>query len=118
MKFVEGQFPVGEHGLKYLLVVLESRIATEKFQHLLQDVEHFLLDLIEHPLVQFAGGEDAGVLQVDQVAGSFGLCEFEDTFQVTDAHFTVAHDQVQDAEARGIGACKKDLGSEVDIKMF
>ena len=50
--------------------------------------------------------------------GGFRLGEFEDAFQVADAHFAVGHDQVEDAEPRGIRAGEENLCAKVDIEML
>ena len=82
MQFIQSQFPVGEHCLKGLLVVLQRRVATNELQHLFQDIKHLFLDLVEHPLVKLARGKHAGVLEINQVPGGLGLCEVQDPFEV------------------------------------
>ena len=52
------------------------------------------------------------------MSGSFGLSEFKDSLEVADTHFAVGHNKVEDAQPRCIGAGEKNLGSQVDIKVF
>lgn len=66
--FVEREFAVGKERLKDLLVVLQGLIATDEVQHLFEDIGNFFFDLVEHPLIDLAGGEDTGVFEVDEVA--------------------------------------------------
>ena len=89
--------------------MLQGRIAPDKFKHLFQDVEDFFLDLIKYPLVQFTGRKNAGVFQIDQMARSFGLRKFKDAFQVGDAHFSVAHDKIENTQTGGVGTSHENL---------
>ena len=118
MELVEGEFAIGEQGLKGLKVFLQNRVAFEEIEHELEDVDNFFFNLVEDPLVHFACGEDAGILKVDKVAGGLGLREFQNALQIADAHFAVGHDEMEDAQAGGIGTCQKNLCTQVDIEML
>lgn len=52
------------------------------------------------------------------MARCFCLGEIEDAFEVGDAHLAVGHNEVEDAQAGGVGAGEEDLGAQVDVKMF
>jgi hypothetical protein len=59
-----------------------------------------------------AVSKDAGIFQIRQVAGCFGLGEFEYFFKVRNAHFLVFKDQMQDPEAGFIGAGFENLRTQ------
>ena len=48
----------------------------------------------------------------------FRLCEFQDSLEIRNAHLSVRHDQVEDAEPGGVRAGEEDLRPQVDIKVF
>ena len=52
------------------------------------------------------------------MAGGFRLCEFQDLFQVRDAHFPVGQDEVKNPEARRVRAGEEYLRARFNIKMF
>ena len=60
------------------------------------------LDRVVHPFPFAAGGDDAGIAQVSQVAGDLGLALPEDLDEIADADFAAVH-QVEQPEACGIG---------------
>jgi len=81
---------------------LKDSVSSQELQYLFNDVENFVLYLVKDPLVKFAGREDSGILQVDQMTGSFGLSKFENVFQIGNAHFSVHHDQIKDTQPGGV----------------
>jgi hypothetical protein len=97
-EFIQGQLPVGIERLKNLLIILKDCVPPEELQNLFDDVKYFVLDLVKNPLIIFSCRQDAGIFQINEVPGGFGLGKFEDVFQVGDAHFSVHHDQIKDAE--------------------
>ncbi|CAN5144990.1 hypothetical protein BH09BAC3_BH09BAC3_25010 [soil metagenome] len=58
LQLVQRQFPIRKHSLKNMLVVLQGWIAADKFQHLFKNIRHFFFDLVEGPLIDFAGRKD------------------------------------------------------------
>jgi len=60
------------------------------------------LDAVVHPLPFAAGGDDAGVAEVGEVAGDFGLALLEDFDEVADADFPACH-EVEETQAGGVG---------------
>lgn len=82
------------------------------------DFKHFVFNLVEHPLVELSWSKYAGIFKVDEVTRSFCLRELQNIFEVSDAHFTVGHDQVQNSQSGSIATRQKNLGSRVDVKMF
>ena len=64
-------------------------------------------DAIVHPLAFAACGNDAGLAQIGEMAGDFGLRAFQDVDQVADADFPVA-DEVENAQASDIGERLKE----------
>lgn len=91
---VECQFAVAVERMKGLEIFLKDWIPFHEGQHLLEDVVHFVLNLIEDPLVVLPGGQNARVLQINEVSRRFRLREVEDALQVADAHFSVGEDEV------------------------
>lgn len=64
-------------------------------------------DAIVHPLALAAGGDDACITQVGEVAGDLWLGRGEDLDEIADADFLLAH-QVEQAEACGIAEGLKE----------
>lgn len=62
--------------------------------------------------------EYPGVLQIRQMPRSFCLGEFQDLFEVGDAHLFIFEDQVQYSEPRFIGTCLENLGTKRQIETF
>ena len=118
MEFVECEFAIGKKCLKNLLVFLQGCIAADEFEHLFEDILNFVFDLVEHPLVHFSRRKDARVFQINQMTRGLRLREVEYAFQVADTHFAVDHYQHQDAQTGGVGAGQKNLGSQVNVKVF
>ena len=52
------------------------------------------------------------------MTGSFCLRKLENALQIADAHFTVAHNKIQDAKTGGVRTGEKNLRPEVNIEMF
>ncbi len=104
--------------MKGLEVLLKHRVSFHEGQYLLEDVVHLVLNLIKNPLVVLPGGQNARVLQINEVSRRFGLREIEDVFQVADAHLSVGEDEVEDAEAGGVGAGEKYLRPGFNIEML
>jgi len=48
----------------------------------------------------------------------FCLCEVKDSLKITDAHFSVTHNEIENAKPGGIGAGQKNLGTQVNIEML
>jgi hypothetical protein len=80
--FVDGEFAIGEQGLIDLLIVQQLLISSQELKYLLNNFSNLVFYLIKHPVVITTEGEDAGIFEVDEVAGSFGLREIEDLFEV------------------------------------
>ena len=68
LKFVERQLPVGIKCLKDTLIGLENGVPHQELEHLLDDIKHFVLDLVKHPLVKLARSQDSGIFQINEVA--------------------------------------------------
>jgi len=76
-------------------------------QNLFDDVKNFVLYLVEYPLVEFSCGQDAGILQVDQVPGGLVWVNSRMWFQVGYAHFSIHHDQVRMRSREGSEQARK-----------
>jgi hypothetical protein len=117
-QFVQCKLSVIIKCLKNLLVFLKQRVSTQKLENLLNDLLHFILNLIEYPLIVLTSGKNTGVLQVNQMAGGFRLCKFKNMLKVSNAHLSIRHDQVKNTETRSIGAGQKYLRPGFNIEMF
>jgi hypothetical protein len=118
LQFIQRQFAIGEHRLENLLILLQDGITPQKLQYQLSNIKYFVFDLIKHPLIEFARGKDAGIFQIYKMTRGFGLRELQNVLQISNTHFTVGHDQVQDAKARSIAAREKNLRTKVDVEML
>lgn len=98
MKLVQSKLTVCKKILKNLLIFLQGCVSPNEFEHLLENILNFFLDLVEDPLIQLPGRKYPGIFQVDEMSGSFCLREIQDSFEVGDAHFTVDHNQHEDSQ--------------------
>lgn len=67
------------------------------------------LNAIVHPLAVAAGGDDACVAEVGEVAGDLGLALAEDFDEVADADLATVH-EVEQAQADGVGESCEEAG--------
>lgn len=54
-------------------------------------------------------GKNACIFQINKVARGLGLRKIQDFLQISDAHFTVRKNQVENAQTRFIGTSLKNL---------
>src|SRR5689334_24737586 len=93
LKFIQSQFTVGEHSLINGLIFLQRWVSTDKLQDLLNNIEHFVLNLVEYPLVIFSERKNSRVLQINEVAARFSLRKIKNAFQIRNTHFAIGKNQ-------------------------
>jgi hypothetical protein len=66
-------------------------VFSKELKYLPDDIFDAFLCLVKHPMVIPARIQDARVLEIYQVPGSFSLREIEYLLEVGDTHFAVHH---------------------------
>jgi feruloyl esterase len=77
-----------------------------------QIFKYLIFNLVKHPMVVATEREDAGIFKVGQVPRGFCLREFEDFFQIGNAHFLIFKDQMKYSQPRFICARFENLGTQ------
>ncbi len=101
-----------------MLIVLQQGVSADELKDLFDDVKHFVFDLVKDPLIDFSAGQNSGVFQINQMTGRFRLGKVQNLLQITDAHFAIGHDQVENPETGGVGTGQKNLCTRVNIEVF
>jgi hypothetical protein len=115
---VFGEFPVGLQYLKNLLVADKVWILLDKLENLLDNFLCLVQDIVENPLVHPSASQQAGILQVDQMAAGLGLREIEDMLEVGDAQFLVLEQEVKDSHAGFLGQSLENPHPIVQADVF
>lgn len=118
LQSINGQLSIRKQSLVYFLVMEQLLVFLQVPEHLLQQVQHLVLDGVEGPLVLLSKGHQPGVFKVDEMPGGLGLGEVQHHLHVCYAELFVAQQQVQDAYARGIAHGLEYLFPKIDVEMF
>jgi len=118
LQFIHSELAVGKHGLIDLLVGLQLKVFSQKLEDLLDDIAYFIFDLVKYPVIVAFVAQYSRVFQVYEVSRRLGLRKIQYFFHVSDAHFAVHKNEVENAEPGFVCTGFKNLGSQGKIKTF